>query len=155
MLFGSESDCWSSGRELDPSPASHFGGDWSRSFSSFRYYKKLVRYSILEDCSKILRGILLERQTVCQNVGPHLSPNCLQKLSADGTSRQRVKQKQWNMNVVHVIFELDDGHTCDKIVQWSMVILEKKVHYTISHDVQGQRWYRWYKILIPCLFTCT
>ena len=45
--------------------------------------------------SKILSGITsvsnsLNPDQARQNVGPDLGPNCLQRLSADDTSRQRV-----------------------------------------------------------------
>ena len=50
---------------------------------------------------KLFQEFLLECQTVwaqCfvwpdQNVGPDLVPNCLQRLSADNTSRQRVLKR--------------------------------------------------------------
>ena len=41
---------------------------------------------------KILSGISSECQTVWTLVGPDLGPNCLPRLSADNTGRQRVKQ---------------------------------------------------------------
>ena len=36
-------------------------------------------------------------------VGPDLGPNCLQRFSADGTGRQRVKIAEWRERVTHTI----------------------------------------------------
>ena len=56
---------------------------------------------------KILSGIPLESNSLDpdwaqQNVGPDLSPNCLQKLSADDTSRQSVNN---HINITCTIFK--------------------------------------------------
>ena len=36
-------------------------------------------------------------------VGPDLGPNCLQRFSADGTGRQRVKIAEWRERVTHTL----------------------------------------------------
>ena len=43
----------------------------------------------------------LDQDQAGQNVGPDLDPNCLQKLSADNTSRQRVNGLFTQYKVIH------------------------------------------------------
>ena len=41
-----------------------------------------------------------------QNVGPELGPNCLQRLSADNTSKQKVKTVFYKEKQIFCLFEL-------------------------------------------------
>ena len=68
---------------------------WSANiFKSKTFLKKYFRNTITVSNS-------LDPDQDRRSVGPDLGPNCLQKLSADNTSRQRVKSTNSTVLVVH------------------------------------------------------
>ena len=46
------------------------------------------------------------------SVGPDLGPNCLQRLSADNTSRQRVKKLKYHFRSVKCTMTCSNTHFC-------------------------------------------
>ena len=59
-----------------------------------------------------------------RNVGPDLGPNCLQKLSADDTSRQRVNIQ----SKIYLFMILDKPIHANKIIQWNTFLSNKQCH---------------------------